>query len=138
MRLPTAAGHRTAYGEDAEAAVRAVFGLTAGVGGLSAAVAAATDQLPLTAIPTLVLLACLLGGVPIFVAAYAAASVWLVIVPAAPGEALLVPLTMIVVCLAIALGPDRLLSWIARDAAPAPSQADGEEGWIEEDHPRVG
>jgi len=138
MRLPAALGHRTPYGEDAEAAVRAVLGLTAGVGGLSAAVAAATDQVPFTALPTLVLVACLLGGsASILVAAYAAASVWLILAPAASGEALLVPVAMIVLCLSIALGPERLLSWLARDAAPTADRAAG-EGWIEEDSRRIG
>lgn len=137
MRLPTATSHRTPYGEDAEAAVRAVLGLTAGVGGLSAAVAVATDQVPFTALPTLVVVACLLGGASILVAAYAAASIWLVLAPTASGEALLVPVAMIVLCLAIALGPERLLSWLARDAAPTADRAAG-EGWIEEDPRRIG
>ena len=138
MRQPTAAGPRTAYGEDAEAAVRALFGLTAGVGGFAAVIALVADQLPLTAVPTLVLIGCLLVGAPVVVAAYGAASVWLVLLPAAPGEALLVPLTMIVLCLAVAVGPDRLLSWLARDAAPASEGGRADEGWIEEEPRRVG
>ena len=138
MRLPMAAGPRTAYGEDADAAVRAVFGLTAGVGGFAAVFALAAGQLPLTAIPTVVLLGCLLAGASVVVAAYAAAAVWLVLLPAAPGEALLVPLTMIVLCVAVAVGPDRLLSWMARDAAPGLPGDKAGEGWIEEEPRRVG
>ncbi len=43
------------------------------------------------------------------------------------------PLTMIVVCLALAVGPDRLLSWLARDAAPGSAPRVEDRGWIEED-----
>jgi hypothetical protein len=140
MRLPLAAHPRTAYGEDAEAAVRAVFGLTVGVGGLAAAMAAAAGELPLVALPTLALLGLLLFGASIVGAAYAAGGVWLVLLPLAQGEALLVPLTMIVLCLAIALGPDRLLAWVARDATPGrgPARVTGDEGWIEEEDGRLG
>ena len=138
MRLPLAAGQRSAYGEDAEAAARALFGLTVGVGGFAAAIALAGNHLPFTALPTLALLACLLAGSPIPLAAYAAGVVWLVLLPAAPGEALLVPLTMMLVCLAIALGPDRLLAWAARDVAPPPPGDDAGQGWIEEERLRVG
>ena len=138
MRLSMAAGQHTAYGEDAEAAVRALFGLTAGVGGFAAVIALAAGQVPFTALPTLALVGCLLVGAPIVVAAYAAASVWLVLLPAAPGEALLVPLTMIGLCLAVAVGPDRMLSWLARDAAPPSSGDRGDQGWIEEEPRRVG
>jgi hypothetical protein len=138
MRLPMAAGPHTAYGEDAEAAVRALFGLTAGVGGFAAVIALVAGQLPLTAIPTLVLIGCLLFGAPVVVAAYGAASVWLVLLPAAQGEALLVPLAMIVLCLAVAVGPDRLLSWLWRDATPVSDDGSAGEGWIEEEPRRVG
>jgi len=134
MRLPLAAHPRTAYGEDAEAAVRAVFGLTVGVGGLAAAMAAAAGELPLVALPTVALLGLLLFGASIVGAAYAAGGVWLVLLPLAPGEALLVPLTMIVLCLAIAFGPDRLLGWVARDlqGTPPAEPPATPEGWIEE------
>ena len=133
-----AAGPHTAHGEDAEAAVRALFGLTAGIGGFAAVIALAAGQLPLTAIPTLALIGCLLVGARVVIAAYGAASVWVVLLPAASGEALLVPLTMIVLCLAVAVGPDRLLSWLARDAAPGSVGGSAEEGWIEEAPRRVG
>ena len=138
MRLPMAAGSHSAYGEDAEAAVRALFGLTAGIGGFAAVIALVAGQLPLTAIPALGLVGCLLFGTSVVVAAYVAATVWLVLLPAAQGEALLVPLTMIVLCLAVAVGPDRLLSWLARDAAPGSEDDGAGEGWIEEEPRRVG
>lgn len=133
-----AAGRRTAHSEDAEAALRALVALTAGVGGFAAVGAAANGRVPLIALPTLALLGCLLIGTSMAVAAGAAGSVWLVLLPAAPGEALLVPLTMIVICLAIAVRPDRLLGWLARDAAPGFVPPAADDGWIEEDDGRVG
>ena len=62
---------------------------------------------------------------------------WATLLPSAHGEALLAPLAMMVLCLAIAIGPDRLVSWVGRNVAvrhvvdePQPA------GWIEEDgHP---
>jgi hypothetical protein len=60
------------------------------------------------------------------------------LLPAASGEGLLVPLTMIVLCLAVAVGPDRLLSWMARDAAPGSAPRVEDRGWIEEDEGRLG
>ena len=138
MRTLMAARRRTAYSEDAEAVVRALFGLSAGVGGFAAAGAASTGQLPLIAVPTLALLGCLLMGAPIVAAASAAASIWLTLLPTVSGEGLLVPVTMMVLCLAIAVGPDRLLAWAARDAAPGSGPPVTEEGWIEEDNGRIG
>ena len=138
MRTLMAAGRRTAYSEDADAVVRAIFGLTAGVGAFAAAGAAATGQLPLIVIPTLALLGFRLTGASIALAASAAASTWALLLPAASGEGLLVPLTMIVLCLAIAVGPDRLLSWLAGDATPASKPRVDERGWIEDDEVEIG
>jgi hypothetical protein len=135
MRLPMAA-HRTAYGDDADALVRLVFGLTIAVGTVATAMIAATGDVPLLGLPTLVLLAWLVAGASVAGAAWAAAAVWLVLAPIARGEALLAPLAMFVLCLAIALGPERLLSWLAHDLAPGRAAAD--EGWIEADERRIG
>lgn len=134
MRLPPTVHQRPTYGEDAEAVVRAILGLTAGVGGMVAVIAAAGDRFPMIAIPTVVLIGCLCFGW-LGAAAYIAAGVWLVLAPAASGEALLAPLTMILLCLAIGFGPARLLSWLIRDATPAVRAMD-DAGWIEEgEHP---
>ena len=138
MATLTASGHRTAYGEDAEAVVRALLGLTAGAGAFAAAAAASTGQLPLIGLPTLALLGLLLARAPISWPASAAASVWLLLLPAASSEGILVPLTMLVVCIALAIGPDRLLSWVARDAAPGSEPRVEDRGWIEEDELSVG
>jgi hypothetical protein len=138
MGTLTAAGRRTAYGEDAQAVVRALLGLTAGAGAFAAAAAASTGQLPLIGLPTLALLGLLLAGASITWAASAAVGIWTLLLPAASGEGILVPLTMIVVCLALALGPDRLLSWLARDAAPGSAPRVEDRGWIEEDEVGLG
>lgn len=132
MGVPTDAQPHATYGEDAEAVVRAALGLTVGVGAVSAAASAASGELPLMAAPILVLTGCLLARA-VAMAAYAAAAAWLLILPVAPGEALLVPGTMIVVCLAIALGPERLFTWMVRDATPEyRPAAPADDGWIEE------
>ena len=121
-------------GEDAETVVRAIFALTAGVGGMLTGIAVAGDQLPLIALPTTVLIGCLCFD-RLSVAAYVAAGVWLALAPAASGEALLAPLSMILLCLAIAVGPDRLVGWLARDATPV-GRALEDAGWIEDgEHP---
>jgi hypothetical protein len=138
MRTLLAARRRTAYSEDAEAVVRALLGLTAGAGAFAAAGAAATGQLPLIGLPTMVLLGLLLAGASTSLAGYAAGSVWVLLLPAASGEGLLVPLTMIVLCLAVAVGPDRLLSWMAHDVAPGSAPRVEDRGWIEEEDGRLG
>jgi hypothetical protein len=59
--------------------------------------------------------------------------VWAALLPSANGEALLAPIAMIVLCLAIAIGPDRLSSWVGRDGSgSARTGPEAEEGWIEE------
>jgi hypothetical protein len=138
MGTLTAAGRRTAYGEDAQAIVRALLGLTAGAGAFAAAAAASTGQLPLIGIPTLALLGFLLAGASIAWAASAAGSIWVLLLPAASSEGILVPLTMIVVCLGLAIGPERLLSWLVRDAAPGSAPRVEDRGWIEEDEVGLG
>ena len=66
--------------------MRALLGLTAGAGAFAAAAAASTGQLPLIGLPTLALLGLLLARAPISWPASAAASVWLLLLPAASGE----------------------------------------------------
>ena len=139
MRPHATTGRRTVYGEDAEAAIRALLGLTIAVGGLLSLMAVATDGVPWTALSTLVLLGLLVGRAPIEWAAWAALSVWLMLLPSTPLEALIAPLSMIAICLAVALGPERLLSWLSRDVtASPPSSAGAQEGWIEDEPRRIG
>ena len=89
------------------------------------------------ALPVLVLLLAIVRGA-ISIAGWAGVAVWATLLPSAHGEALLAPIAMMVLCLAIAIGPDRLGSWVGRNVAvrhvvdePQPA------GWIEEDGNRV-
>ena len=119
--------------EEIVAPERAILGLTAGVGAMAAAASAVIgDPFALIAVPTIVLLALLARGA-VSAAGYAAMAVWLIFVLRAPGEALLVPLAMAVVCLAIGMGPDRLISWVRQDFGGRPDPEPPEaRGWIEE------
>jgi hypothetical protein len=123
--------------EEAVAAARVVLGLTIGVGGMAAIMGAGSDQLLVViVIPTIVLAAAVMRGV-LPLAGWAGAAVWAVLLPSAHGEAILAPLAMVVLCLAIAIGPDRLTSWVGHDFAGL-HDGDGRapHGWIEEDgHP---
>jgi len=120
--------------DEAVAAARVVLGLTIGVGGMAAIMGAGSDQLlVIIALPTIVLVVALLRrAVP--VAGWAGAGVWAALLPSAQGEAILAPLAMVVLCLAIAIGPDRLASWIGHDfAGLRDDEGRAPEGWIEED-----
>lgn len=122
---------RTVPSEETTAAVRAVLALSLGVGAMAAGGSALTgDPLVLVGIPTLVLAAAIARGAST-PAAYAAAGLWLTFLLRVQGEALLVPLAMAVICLAIALGPDRLEAWISSTREPETSRG-ADEGWIEE------
>ena len=134
MTLATRRRSRSPVSEEAAAGARVVLGLTIGVGAMAAAMGAATEG-PITviALPTLVLLfAVVRGNVPL--AGWAGIAVWATLLPSAHDEALLAPLAMIVLCLAIAIGPERMLSWIGRDAVGHHDADDRRpQGWIEED-----
>jgi hypothetical protein len=119
--------------EEAIAAARVVLGMTLAVGGMAAAIgASAGTPLVLLAIPTGAAAAALLLRA-VRVAAWAAAAVWVLLAPHASGEALVAPVVMASLCLAIAVGPDRLLGWVGRDAVGIAPDATGSAGWIEED-----
>lgn len=144
--MTVAAGRRplTAASDEADAFTRVVLGLTAAVGAMVAAIGAATGQpILIAALPTVVLLGALVGS-NAAVAGWAGVAVWMVLVPSAQGEALIAPLAMIVLCLAIAVSPGQLLGWIGRDVLPKspPAHASAAEGWIEgwieEDTSRIG
>lgn len=126
---------RTHRSEEADAVFGVVMAVTAASGAMIAMFDVVNGRLPLTAAPTLVLLAALARRrVP--VAAWAGVVTWAVIAPLGDGIAVLAPATMAVACLAFAVGPDRLLDWVRDewvgrdddDATPA-------VGWIEDDRP---
>ena len=115
------------------AAARVVLGMTLAVGGMASAIgAAAGTTLVLLALPTAVALAAVTLGA-VRVAASAAVVIWVLLLPHASGEALLAPLVMATLCLAIGVGPDRLVGWIGRDVVGTARDAGRSAGWIEED-----
>jgi hypothetical protein len=134
MTLASRGRSRSPVSDEAAAGARVVLGLTIGVGAMAAAMGAATDGLIMViAAPTLVLLVALVRG-NVALAGWAGMAVWATLLPSAHDEALLAPLAMIVLCLAIAIGPERLLSWIGRDAVGLRDADDRlSNGWIEED-----
>jgi hypothetical protein len=137
MTLATRPRSGTPVSEEAEAVARVVLGLTVVVGAMAALIGWGSEQpIALIALPALVLvIAIVFGKVPM--AGWAGVAVWATLLPAVQGEAILAPIAMIVPCLAIAIGPDRLASWVTRNVAGRREAEDRQpEGWIEEDgHP---
>jgi hypothetical protein len=62
---------------------------------------------------------------------WAAIVVWSAILLRTEGWAIVPPLMMIVLCLALAIGPDRLLDWVGDEWAGRRVR-DPEAGWIED------
>lgn len=131
MTLATRRRRRSPVSEEAAAAARLVLALSIAVGGMAAVMGAVSgNSIVLVAVPVLTLVIVLARGA-VSLAGWAGVAVWAAILPSANGEALLAPLAMIVLCLAIAIGPDRLSTWVGRDVAG--TGAHSPEGWIEED-----
>jgi hypothetical protein len=126
---------RAAVAEEVEAGERGILGLTAAVGSMAAAASAARgDALWLVIVPTASLLALLLARrTP--AAAVAGVAVWLCFVGHASGEALVVPLAMALVCLALAVGPDRVVG-ILGAVTLRTDEGGGPGGWIEDEPSR--
>jgi hypothetical protein len=134
MTLATRPRSRTPVSEEAAAAARVVLGLTVAVGGLAALIGWVNDDsIAVIALPVLVLLLAIVRGA-ISIAGWAGVAVWATLLPSAHGEALLAPIAMMVLCLAIAIGPDGLASWIGRNVAARHVVDESQPaGWIEED-----
>jgi hypothetical protein len=135
----------TAVGEDTQALARFVFGLTLGVGTMAAVIAALSGQpMVVIAVPTMLLAVVLHrwrgDTLPHPAGGYAAAVVWLVLATAARGDTFVVPLAMAAICLAFAIGPERVAAWLGRQWLRAGREPDvtgagtsSTAGWIEED-----
>jgi hypothetical protein len=138
MSIASRRRSRSPVSEEAGAAARVVLGLTVAVGFLAAAMGlAAEGPVMVIGLPTLVLLFAIVRGI-VPLAAWAGVAVWATLLPSAHDEALLAPIAMIVLCLAIAIGPDRMLAWIGRDVVGRPdADARQPQGWIEEDGRQV-
>jgi hypothetical protein len=107
--------------------------LSAASGGMVSLIEVTHGSLALVAVPTLVLLG-MLAARSATNAAYSAAALWILIVPMAQGVAILAPLMMVVLCLAFAVGPERLADWVhdewtGRESTDPPDEA----AWIEDD-----
>jgi hypothetical protein len=125
---------RTPVSEEAVAAARVVLGLSVGVGGMAAVMGAAVGEpIVVVGLPTIALIVAIVRGAT-SLAGWCAVAVWAILLPSAHGEAILAPLAMMALCLAIAVGPYRLLAWIGHDVAGRrTADAAGGEAWIEED-----
>jgi len=137
MTLATRPRSRTPVSEEASAAARVILGMTVAVGGLAALIGWGNEEsIALIALPVLVLVIAIVRGA-VGVAGWAGVAVWATLLPYAHGEALLAPIAMMVLCLATAIGPDGLASWVGRNVAVGHHVDESRTaGWIEEDgHP---
>ena len=119
--------------EHVQVVERLVLGLTAVVclqAGIMFAVAG--ELLAVIALPAIVVVVLLVRGA-VVPAAYLAAAAWILLLPQAAGLALIVPLAMSVGCLAIAIGPARLMDWVGEDFGGRARPADAPRGWFEDD-----
>ena len=131
----TATRPRPRRSEESDAVYGVVMAVTAASGGMIAVFDAVEGTLPLTAAPTIVLLAALAQRSTV-VSAWSGVVVWVLVLGMASGLAILAPILMASLCLAFAVGPDRLLDWV-RDEWIGHEENDSDEvGWIEEDQPR--
>ena len=123
---------RHAGSEEAVAATRLVLGLTAAVGGMAGGIGLMSSQpMGWLTIPAAIVVVGLAARfIPL--AAWAGVVLWAGILPEAHAEAMLGPLLMILACVAIAVGPSRLLALVRKDVGgPAAGEPPG-EAWIEE------
>ena len=129
----SAVARRAGGSEEADAVYGVVIAISAASGVMIALFDVANGRLPLTAIPTTVLLFAL-GRRSVPLAAWAGVATWAVIAPLGEGVALLAPAFMAVACLAFAVGPGRLLDWV-RDEWVGREEDDVTlaSGWIEDD-----
>jgi hypothetical protein len=137
MTLATRPRSRTPVSEETAAVARVVLGMTVAVGGLAALIGWGNDDsIAVIALPVVVLVIAIMRGA-VSVAGWAGVAVWATLLPSAHGEALLAPIAMMVLCLAIAIGPGRLGSWVGRNVAVRRDvEVRQPAGWIEEDgHP---
>jgi hypothetical protein len=133
MAIPAAAtGVRRQRSDEADALYGVVMALTAASGAMIAGFEALDAAFPIILLPTLGLLVGLARhALPL--TAWSAVLVWALVLPMAPGVAILAPLLMGVLSLAFAIGPDRLLDWVHDEWIGRVGDERVELGWIEED-----
>ncbi len=129
----SATGGRAQRSEEGDALYRVVVAVTAASGVMIAMFDAVNGGLPLIVAPTVALLVALARR-DAGLAAWAGLAIWVLVLPMAPGMAIVAPAAMAVVCLAFAIGPDEVLDWVRDewigredDGVTRPA------GWIEDD-----
>jgi hypothetical protein len=133
MAIPAAATEaRPRRSEEADALYGVVMALTAACGGMIAAFQALDGDVPIILLPTLGLLAGLLRCAPPL-SAWSGVATWATVLPLAPGLAFLAPTLMGIVCLAFAIGPDRLIDWVHDEWIGRMGDEPVEVGWIEDE-----
>ena len=125
---------RAQRGEEGDALFSAVVAVTAATGGMIALFDGVSGELAFTAIPTIVLLAAFVTRLGHLVA-WAGIVTWALVLPMASGPAILAPASMIVVWVAFAVGPGRLLDWIHDDWIGGGRDPALDGGWIDDDRP---
>jgi hypothetical protein len=136
MAKPMTATHPGARrSEESDAVYGVVMAVTATSGAMIAVFDVVEGTLPLIAAPTIVLLAALAQRSTV-VSAWAGVAVWVLVLGKASGLAVLAPILMAGLCLAFAVGPDRLLDWIRDEWIGREEDPRAEVGWIEEDRTR--
>ena len=123
---------RRQRGDDADAAYRAVMAVTAASCAMIAVFDLVAGSLAFTAAPTVILLVGVARGSSI-VSGWSGVAVWGAVLGMASGLAVVAPLLMIVLCLAFAVGPDRLLDWVRDEWNGRESRARPAQGWIEDE-----
>jgi hypothetical protein len=128
--------------EEWAAAHGLLVAVTAATGGMLSAFAVVAGEPPLAAVPAL--LVAVGGRVHLrdSVRGGAGAGIWFLVAPHAHAEALVAPLLMAVAWITVAIGPERLWSWIraewaGRDVPPPHVDAGAADAaavaWIEDD-----
>jgi hypothetical protein len=131
-RPAAAAGAESRGTEEGDAIYRVALALTIASGGMVAAFQLVEEMPPLTAVPALLALVGVVGRAPI-IAAWAATATWVLLIPMAPGVGIAAPMAMGVLCLAFAVGPDRMARWVRTDWSGRDREdPDAAAGWIEE------
>jgi hypothetical protein len=131
-RPAAAAGAESRGTEEGDAIYGAALSFTIASGGMVAAFQIAEEIPPLIAAPALLALVGVVGRAPV-IAAWAGTATWALLVPMAPGVAIAAPMAMGVLCLAFAVGPDRMAEWLRSDwSGRDRGDPDDGAGWIED------
>ena len=125
----------TPMGEEERAASSVVLAVTAAVGVMLVLLSAVHGTFAPIAVPTAALLIAMARRAP-EASAWCALVAWSTLLPMGDGTGVIAPVLMILICLALAIGPDRVLAWIeahVRLGSSATTTDPQAMGWIEDD-----